>query len=120
VVGSVNGLLPFGDETYSAAKAALVSLVTNLAADWGPAGVRVNLVAPGTIRTRVWDSQPGGADRLRGLYPLGRVGEPADVAAAIAFLASADADWITGVTLPVDGGLSVGSYRRLLAYLPDD
>ncbi|GAA3609780.1 SDR family NAD(P)-dependent oxidoreductase [Microlunatus ginsengisoli] len=118
VVGSVNGLLPFGDETYSAAKAALVSLVTNLAADWGPRGVRVNLVAPGTVRTRVWDSQPGGADRLRGLYPLGRVGEPEDVASAIAFLASADASWITGVALPVDGGLSVGAFRRLLADLP--
>ena len=80
----------------------------NLAVAWGPAGIRVNLVAPGTIRTRVWDDQPGGADVMRGLYPLGRVGEPEDVAAAVAFLASGDAAWVTGVTLPVDGGLLAG------------
>jgi len=53
----------------------------------------------------VWNSQPGGADRLAGLYPLGRVGEPGDVAAAVAFLASDDAGWITGQILPIDGGL---------------
>jgi meso-butanediol dehydrogenase/(S,S)-butanediol dehydrogenase/diacetyl reductase len=111
VVGSVNGLTALGSEPYSAAKAGLVSLVTNLAVAWGPAGVRVNLVAPGTIRTRVWDDQPGGADVMRGLYPLGRVGEPEDVAAAVAFLASGDAGWVTGVTLPVDGGLLAGPNR---------
>jgi meso-butanediol dehydrogenase/(S,S)-butanediol dehydrogenase/diacetyl reductase len=59
------------------------------------------------IRTRNWDRQEGGADRLRHLYPLGRVGEPEDVA-AVAFLASTDAAWITGHTLPVDGGLLAG------------
>jgi NAD(P)-dependent dehydrogenase (short-subunit alcohol dehydrogenase family) len=69
--------------------------------------VRINVVAPGTIRTRVWDDQ-GGPDRLAPLYPLGRVGEPAEIAAAIAFLASDDASWITGVTLPVDGGSLAG------------
>ena len=68
-------------------------------------GIRVNGVPPATIRTRVWDGQEGGADRLGPLYPLGRVGEPDDVAAAVAFLASADAAWIAGHTLPVDGGL---------------
>lgn len=106
--GSVNGLAAFGGEPYSAAKAGLVSLVQNLAAEYGPAGVRVNLVAPGTIRTRVWDDQPGALDRARSLYPLGRVGEPEDVAAAVAFLASDDAAWVTGVTLPVDGGVLTG------------
>jgi meso-butanediol dehydrogenase/(S,S)-butanediol dehydrogenase/diacetyl reductase len=60
------------------------------------------------IRTRNWDRQEGGADRLRHLYPLRRVGEPEDVAAAVAFLASSDAAWITGHTLPVDGGLLAG------------
>ena len=73
----------------------------------------MNAVAPGTIRTRVWDAQEGGADRLVPLYPLGRVGEPEDIAAAIAFLASSDAAWITGHTLPVDGGLLTGDSSRL-------
>lgn len=105
LVSSINALTSFGSEPYSSAKAGLGSLTTNLAASLGPAGIRVNAVAPATIRTQVWDAQPGGADRLRGLYPLGRVGEPEDVAAVIAFLASDDACWITGHTLPVDGGL---------------
>lgn len=106
-VGSVNGLTALGSEPYSAAKAGVVSLTANLALTLGPDRVRVNAVAPGTIRTRVWDDQDGGADRMQPLYPLGRVGEPDDVAAAVAFLASADASWITGHTLPVDGGFLV-------------
>lgn len=104
-ITSINGLTSLGSEPYSAAKAGLTSLTGNLAASLARDGIRVNAVAPATIRTRVWDEQPGGADRLRGLYPLGRVGEPADVAGAVAFLASADAAWITGHVLPVDGGL---------------
>lgn len=112
-VSSVNGLTALGSEPYSAAKAALGSVTANLAAALGPDGIRVNAVAPATIRTRVWDGQPGGADRLRDLYPLGRVGEPADVASAIAFLASDDAAWITGHVLPVDGGLLTGPGRPL-------
>ncbi len=104
-ISSVNGLTALGEEPYSAAKAALTSLTANLAVHLAPDGVRVNAVAPGTVRTRVWDDQPGGADRLLGLYPLGRVGEPQDIAAAVAFLASADAAWVTGHTLPVDGGM---------------
>lgn len=104
-VGSVNAQIALGSEPYSAAKAGLASLMQNLAASLAPYGIRVNTVSPGTIRTRVWDGQPGGADRLRSLYPLGRVGDPDDVAAAVAFLASSDAAWITGHILPVDGGL---------------
>ncbi|MCK9793582.1 SDR family oxidoreductase [Isoptericola sp. 4D.3] len=107
LVGSVNGLQAFGDEDYSAAKAGLVSLAQNLAVRLGRRGVRINVVAPGTVRTRVWTDRAD-PDRLAPLYPLGRVGEPEDVAAAIAFLASDDAAWITGVTLPVDGGVLAG------------
>lgn len=107
-VSSVNGLAAFGETAYSAAKAGLGVLTRNLAVELGPVGIRVNVVAPGTVRTRVWDGQAGGADRLRPLYPLGRVGEPTDIAAAVAFLASDDAAWITGVTLPVDGGALAG------------
>ena len=112
LVSSVNGLAAFGDEPYSAAKAGLSVLAKNLAVRLGPVGVRINVVAPGTIRTRVWRDQ-GGADRLAGLYPLGRVGEPTEVAAAIAFLASDDASWITGSTLPVDGGVMAGPLPAL-------
>jgi len=103
-VSSVNALTALGSEPYSAAKAGVVSLTANLALTLGPDNIRVNGVAPGTIRTRVWDDQEGGAERLTSLYPLGRIGEPDDVAAAVAFLASTDAGWITGHTLPVDGG----------------
>ena len=107
-IGSVNGLSAFGGYPYSAAKAGLQSLTQNFAAQYGRRGLRFNLIAPGTIRTRVWDDQPGALDRLHKLYPLGRVGEPEDIAAAAAFLASDDAAWITGVVLPVDGGILTG------------
>ena len=105
-VSSVNGLLAIGSYPYSAAKAGLQNLTMNLAAEYGPRGVRFNVVAPGTVRTRVWNEQPESFAQMQRLYPLGRVGEPEDIAAAIAFLASDDAAWITGVVLPVDGGLT--------------
>jgi NAD(P)-dependent dehydrogenase (short-subunit alcohol dehydrogenase family) len=108
-VSSINALAAFGSEPYSSAKAGIGALTINLAASLAADGIRVNTVAPGTIRTRNWEGQEGGADRLRHLYPLGRVGEPEDVAAAVAFLASSDAAWITGHTLPVDGGLMTGA-----------
>jgi meso-butanediol dehydrogenase / (S,S)-butanediol dehydrogenase / diacetyl reductase len=112
-VSSINAFTALGSEAYSSAKAGLTSLTGNLAASLAHDGIRVNAVAPGTIRTRVWDGQEGGADRLVALYPLGRVGEPEDVAGAIAFLASSDAAWITGHTLPVDGGLLTGNGSRM-------
>lgn len=105
-VGSVNGLQDFGNHAYSAAKAGLVSLTRTLAGHAGPRGVRVNLVAPGTVRTRAWTDQGRDPDAVRELYPLGRVGEPEDIAAAVAFLASTDAAWVTGAVLPVDGGIT--------------
>jgi meso-butanediol dehydrogenase / (S,S)-butanediol dehydrogenase / diacetyl reductase len=104
-VSSINGHAALGSEPYSTAKAGVSALTGNLARYLAPDGVRVNAVAPGTVRTSVWEDQEGGADRMLPLYPLGRVGEPSDIAAAVAFLASPDASWITGHVLPVDGGL---------------
>jgi meso-butanediol dehydrogenase / (S,S)-butanediol dehydrogenase / diacetyl reductase len=105
-IGSVNGIQDFGNHAYSAAKAGLASLTRTLAGDGGARGVRVNLVAPGTVHTGAWAGREAALERAAGLYPLGRVGRPEDIAAAVAFLASTDAEWITGVTLPVDGGVT--------------
>ncbi|NLU75774.1 SDR family oxidoreductase [Streptomyces sp. HNM0575] len=105
-IGSVNGIQDFSNHAYSAAKAGLSSLTRTLAGDGGPRGVRVNLVAPGTVHTDAWAGREAALERAAALYPMGRVGRPGDIAAAVAFLASADAEWITGVTLPVDGGLT--------------
>ena len=107
-IGSVNGLAAFSGYAYSAAKAGLINLTMTLAASYGKHGIRFNLIAPGTIRTRVWDTQPEDFKRASSMYPLGRAGEPEDIAAAVAFLASSDASWITGITLPVEGGLLTG------------
>jgi NAD(P)-dependent dehydrogenase (short-subunit alcohol dehydrogenase family) len=104
-IGSVNGLVAARSEPYSAAKAGLQNLTINLATRYAARGVRFNLIAPATIRTRVWDDQLEELERMTALYPLGRAGTPDDVAAAVAFLASEDAAWITGITLPIDGGL---------------
>ncbi|MFF0794434.1 SDR family NAD(P)-dependent oxidoreductase [Streptomyces spiralis] len=105
-IGSVNGTQDFGNHAYSAAKAGLVSLTRTLAGHAAARGVRVNLVMPGTVRTSAWEGRDAELDRIGGLYPLGRIGEPDDIAAAVAFLASRDAAWITGTTLTVDGGLT--------------
>jgi meso-butanediol dehydrogenase/(S,S)-butanediol dehydrogenase/diacetyl reductase len=107
-ISSVNGLAAFGNIEYAAAKAGQIAMTVNYAARYGDLGVRFNVVAPGTIRTPNWDNQPDTLERFEKMYPLGRVGEPADIAAAVAFLASDDASWITGHTLPVEGGVLTG------------
>lgn len=105
-IGSVNAVQDFGNHAYSAAKAGLISLTRTMAAHVAARGVRVNLVMPGTVRTSAWEGRDEELDEMRTLYPLGRVGEPEDIAAAVAFLASRDASWITGTALTVDGGLT--------------
>lgn len=112
-IASVNGLMFFGHPAYSAAKAALISLTQSLAALYGPHGVRVNAIAPGTIRTPVWDARletdPEKLDRLARWYPLGRIGEPSEIAEAACFLASDRSAWTSGVVLPVDGAVTAGN-----------
>lgn len=114
-IASVNGLSALGYEAYSAAKAGVINLTQGIAVRYGPHGVRCNAIAPGTIRTPIWqeriDRDPDVFQRLLKWYPLRRVGEPEDVANAAMFLASDDAAWITGTVLCVDGGLLAGNYR---------
>ncbi len=96
-----------GHPAYAAAKGGLVALTRQLAVEYGP-DVRVNAVLPGPILTAAWDGI-GEADRARSgaATVAGRLGAPEEVAAAVAFLASPDASYITGATLVVDGGWSV-------------
>jgi NAD(P)-dependent dehydrogenase (short-subunit alcohol dehydrogenase family) len=93
---------------YQVSKAALVHLTKHLAVELGPR-VRVNGVAPGLVRTKLaeglWREHE---DKIASVTPLGRIGEPDDIAGAIAFLATDDAAWITGETLLVDGGTLLG------------
>ena len=98
---------------YASTKAALKNLTETLAAELGPRGIRVNAVAPGLIQTRLTAGMPSDArDWFHRLTPLGVFGAPEDIADVIAFLASGDARYVTGVCVPVDGGMSLGLVRR--------
>jgi NAD(P)-dependent dehydrogenase (short-subunit alcohol dehydrogenase family) len=107
-VASMAGLRPSpGIGYYGVSKAAVLGLTVQLAAELAPQ-IRVNAVAPAVVRTRFAAVlYEGHEQEAAGRYPLGRLGEPEDVAAAVAFLASSDASWITGQTLVVDGGVSL-------------
>lgn len=125
-ISSVNALGYFGNEAYSAAKAGILSLTRSLAVRYGPFGVRVNAIAPGTLKTPAWEERrrkdPDIFERVAKWYPLGRIGEPEDVAQAALFLASSGAAWISGAVLPVDGGLTAGNTQMVRDILtePDD
>jgi 3-oxoacyl-[acyl-carrier protein] reductase len=97
-----------GQANYAAAKAGLIGLTKALAQEVASRGITVNAVAPGFIVTPMTEAL-GEAQRakLTGAIPLGRLGQPADVAAAVAFLASDEAGWITGATLHVNGGMAM-------------
>lgn len=112
-ISSVNGQAGIGEEAYSAAKAGVDNFTRNLAVRYGRHGVRCVGIAPGTIETGAWRERlahnPKTLDNLKKFYPLGRIGRPEDIANAVAFMASSEASWITGITLNVDGGFTAGS-----------
>ena len=97
-----------GQANYAAAKAGLVGMTKALAQEVGARGITVNIVAPGFIETAMTDALSAEQrTKLTAAIPLGRMGQPADVAAAVAYLASAEAGWVTGATLHVNGGMAM-------------
>ena len=112
-VSSVSGLLgDWGQAGYNATKAALTNFVRSLALDWGGRGVRLNAVAPAFTFTGL--NEDAGRDEASlaphvNRVPLGRIGEPEDIAPAVLFLASEGARYVTGAVLTVDGGTSAST-----------
>jgi NAD(P)-dependent dehydrogenase (short-subunit alcohol dehydrogenase family) len=97
---------------YSTAKSAYLGLVRSLASEWGPAGVRVNAIAPGWIASEMLDQalsgDPARKAKILGRTPMNQFGEPEDVGWAAVYLCSQAAKFVTGVVLPVDGGAVMG------------
>jgi 3-oxoacyl-[acyl-carrier protein] reductase len=106
IVGSIGNP---GQANYAAAKAGVIGFTKSLAREVGSRGITVNAVAPGYIDTDMTRAlNEAQKETLHGQIPLARLGQPADIAAAVAFLASADAAYITGETLHVNGGMHMG------------
>ena len=103
----------FGQASYVAAKAGIVGLTRGVALEAARHGVTVNAIAPGLIETQMLASMNGPArEKLTAKIPVGRTGEPTDIASAAAFLCSEEAGYVTGVVLDVDGGIGIGSSIR--------
>ncbi|MEE9211016.1 MAG: SDR family oxidoreductase, partial [Kiloniellales bacterium] len=111
LVSSIAGLKGQGKlGVYALSKAAAMQLARSLAVEWGRSNIRVNTIAPGLVRTdmarALWDDPDRLAQALES-YPLGRIGEPQDIAGAAVFLASRAGNFMTGQTLVIDGGTTV-------------
>ena len=116
-VSSIDSARPVaGLAHYCASKAGLESLVRVAALELGPAGIRVNAVAPGVVATPLMDpvlEQSDVRDDFLEHIPLGRIADPGEIAAAVAFLLSDDARYVTGHTLVADGGMSLREHAQL-------
>lgn len=110
-LSSIGGMRATGHGVYGAAKAAIIMLTQAMAKEWGQYNIRVNAIAPGTVKTRftegMWKDQAR-AEALAKTFALGRLGEPEDIAKVALFLVSDASSYMTGVTLLVDGGQLVG------------
>jgi NAD(P)-dependent dehydrogenase (short-subunit alcohol dehydrogenase family) len=119
VISSIDSASPVpGLSHYCAAKAGVEALVRSAALELAPAGVRCNAVLPGVVRTPLMEpqlSRPGVSEAFIEQTPLGRIADCTDIADVVVFLASPAARWVTGVSLPVDGGMSLREHPRLLA-----
>jgi len=113
---SISGMEAGSPPAYAAAKAAVISYSKTLAASLAPKGIRVNNIAPGSIEfpggmwAQIKEHVPDMYNRVVGTIPFGRLGTPEEVAAAVVFLSSSRASWISGVTLPVDGVQHKGNF----------
>jgi NAD(P)-dependent dehydrogenase (short-subunit alcohol dehydrogenase family) len=114
-IASVEGIEGFlGGSSYNASKGGVVLLTKNMAIDYARAGVRVNVICPGFIDTPMFrsvfslDATKAMQEKIREAHQLGRFGQPVEIANAALFLASDEASFVTGVTLPVDGGYTAG------------
>jgi 3-oxoacyl-[acyl-carrier protein] reductase len=118
IISSIDSAAPVaGLAHYCAAKAGAEALVRSAALELGPRGVRCNAVLPGVVRTPLMESmlaRPEVADAFVAQTPLGRIAEGGDIADVVVFLASHAARWINGVSLPVDGGMSLREHPELL------
>ena len=117
-ISSIDSAAPVpGLAHYCASKAGVEALVRSAALELGPQGVRCNAVLPGLVRTPLMApvlDQPGVAEQFIAQTPLRGIAEGAEVADVVAFLASAGARWITGASIPVDGGMSLTEHPKLL------
>jgi NAD(P)-dependent dehydrogenase (short-subunit alcohol dehydrogenase family) len=108
-IGSVSPFIGVpGQANYAAAKAGLVGLARALAKEVATHQITVNVVAPGLVATDMTSELGPASDQMAALIPMGRVGEPTDIAGVVGFLASNHARYITGAVLAVDGGLALG------------
>ncbi len=111
-ISSVNALFGVGETAYTAAKGGLISMMRLVAAEYGEWNIRSNVICPGTISTDTcmdyWKQFPAGFRKLQEMYPLGRIGTPAEVANYALFLASDESSFVTGSVHVIDGGLLAG------------
>jgi NAD(P)-dependent dehydrogenase (short-subunit alcohol dehydrogenase family) len=108
-IGSISPFIGVpGQANYAAAKAGLVGLARALAKEVATRGITVNVVAPGLVETDMTSDLGASKDQMASLIPMGRIGQPSDIAGVVGFLASKHSRYITGAVIAVDGGLALG------------